>query len=423
MPENSVRQMPAAATSAPGRLDVRPVRTRSDLGAFIRLPWSLYRSSPQWVPPLISERRRHLDRRCNPFFQHAEAEYFLAWRGGEPVGRITAHVDHLFNDFQGNRWGLFGFFECERDPAVARALLASAEAWLRERGRDRMLGPVDFSTNHECGLLVEGHEHAPQILENWHHPYYRELLEGDGLVKAMDMYKWEILWANRPQVLPIIYDLADRLEPEHGIHLRRMRKRDLETELRRFVEVYTSAWSGNWGFVPPTEAEIHSMYKEMKPVLDEDFACVAETADGTVAGVSLSLPDFNQVLAQINGRLLPFGWMTALRAQRRIREIRVFALGVKPRFQHAGVAAALYRDVWDACKRRGILRAETGWILETNGPMNRAMEALTGRIVKRYRIYERLLEPDAAPASSHRVAATPLAAVGDKAVHERILRR
>jgi GNAT superfamily N-acetyltransferase len=349
------------------------------------------------VPPLISERKRHLDKRRNPFFEHSEAEYFLAWRGDQPVGRITAHVDHRLNEFQDNEWGLFGFYESERDPAVAAALLDAAEAWLRERGRDRMIGPFDFSTNHECGVLVEGHELRPQILENWHHPYYKDLLEGQNLVKAMDLYKWEIDASNRSHMLPVIDDLADRLEPEHGIRLRRMRKRDIQTEVREFMEVYNSAWSSNWGFVPLTDHELTHMAKELKPVLDEDFACVAETADGEVAGVSLSLPDFNFVLSKINGRLLPLGWISALREQRRINEIRVFALGVKPQFQHTGVAAALYRDVWDACLRRGIHRAETGWILEINESMNRAMEALTGRIVKRYRIYERLLSPAAVP--------------------------
>jgi hypothetical protein len=199
--------------------------------------------------------------------------------------------------------------------------------------------------------------------------------------------------------VPIIVELAERLEPEHGIRLRRMRKSNLEHEVRSFVEVYVSAWSKNWGFVPPTDAEIAHMAKELKPVLDEDFACVAETRDGEVAGVSLSLPDFNQVLVQLNGRLLPFGWIKALRAQRHIGGmVRVFALGVKPQFQHTGVAAALYKDVWDAVGRRGFGGAETGWILEVNEPMNRAMEALTGRIIKRYRLYERLLEPDAVPA-------------------------
>jgi ribosomal protein S18 acetylase RimI-like enzyme len=383
-----------AATEPSRPFVVRPVRTRRELRAFIRLPWRLYRDSAEWVPPLISERKRHLDKRRNPFFEHAEAEYFLAWRDGEPIGRITAHVDHRFNEFQDNRWGLFGFFECERDPAVAGALLDTAEGWLRERDRDRMVGPLDFSTNHECGVLVEGHEFKPQILENWHHPYYRELLEGQGMTKAMDLYKWEIIYSNRSQMYPVINELADRLEPEHGIRLRRMRKRNLRNEVHAFMEVYNEAWSKNWGFVPLTEAELDHLADELKPVLDEDFACVAETRDGEVAGVSLSLPDFNMVLARLNGRLLPLGWLHALRERRRIDVIRVFALGVKPKYQHTGVAAALYRDVWDSVARRKFRAAETGWILETNDAMNKAMEALTGRIIKRYRIYERLLDTD-----------------------------
>jgi GNAT superfamily N-acetyltransferase len=375
-------------------VEVRPVSGRRDMTAFIRLPWRLYRDSAAWVPPLLMERKRHLDRRRNPFFEHAEAEYFLAWRNGEPVGRITAHVDYRFNEFQDNSWGLFGFFESERDPAVAAALLDAAESWLRERGRDRMVGPLDFSTNHESGLLVEGHEFKPQILENWHHPYYRELLEGQEMTKVMDLYKWEIITDDRPQMFEVINELADRLEPEHGITLRRMRKRNLRTEVRAFMEVYNEAWSSNWGFVPLTDAELDHLAKELKPVLDEEFACVAETRDGAVAGVSLSLPDFNQVLARLNGRLLPLGWLRALREQRRIDEVRVFALGVKPAYQHTGVAAALYRDVWDACLRTKKGRAETGWILETNDAMNRAMEALTGRIIKRYRLYERAFGTD-----------------------------
>jgi GNAT superfamily N-acetyltransferase len=374
--------------------EVRAVRSRRELQAFIRLPWRLYRDSAEWVPPLISERKRHLDRRRNPFFEHAEAEYFLAWRDREPIGRITAHIDYRFNEFQNNRWGLFGFFECERDPAVAAALLDTAESWLRERDRDRMVGPLDFSTNHECGVLVEGHEFKPQILENWHHPYYRELLEGQGMTKAMDLYKWEIIYSNRSEMYPVINELADRLEPEHGIRLRRMRKRNLRNEVRAFMEIYNEAWSSNWGFVPLTDPELDHLAKELKPVLDEDFACVAETREGEVVGVSLSLPDFNKVLARVNGRLLPLGWLRALREQRRIDTIRVFALGVKPSYQHTGVAAALYRDVWDSVARRQFRAAETGWILETNDAMNKAMEALTGRIIKRYRIYERLLDAD-----------------------------
>jgi GNAT superfamily N-acetyltransferase len=217
------------------------------------------------------------------------------------------------------------------------------------------------------------------------------------MVKAMDLYKWEINPTDRGQMLPVIDELADRLEPDHGIRLRRMRRRNLRSEVRAFMEVYNLAWSSNWGFVPLTDAELDHMAKELGPVLDEEFACVAETADGQVAGVSLTLPDWNKVLARLNGRLFPIGWLKALLGRSKLDEIRVFALGVKPEYQHTGVAAGLYRDIWDTVFRRGMVRAETGWILEVNDAMNHAMEALTGKIVKRYRIYERLLEPDAEP--------------------------
>ncbi len=244
MSDGKLQALGAASAPARGRsarVEVRPVRNRRELRAFIRLPWRLYRGSANWVPPLISERRRHLDRRRNPFFEHAEAEYYLAWRDGEPVGRITAHVDRRLNQFQDNRWGLFGLYESERDLGITAALLDAAEEWLRERDRDRMLGPMDFTTNHECGLLVEGQELMPQILENWHHPYYRELLEGEGLTKAMDLYKWEIMPSDRGQMLPVIDELADRLQADHGIRLQRMRKRDFEQEIRSFMDVYNLA--------------------------------------------------------------------------------------------------------------------------------------------------------------------------------------
>jgi GNAT superfamily N-acetyltransferase len=378
-----------------GEVDVRPVRSRRELETFIRLPWRLYRGEPHWVPPLISERRRHLSATHNPFFEHAEAEYFLAWLGREPVGRISAHVDHLLNGFQGNRWGLFGFFECVPQPAAAKALLDRAEEWLRERGRDRMVGPLDFSTNHECGLLVEGFELMPQVLENWHHPYYRQLFEQAGMRKAMDLYKWQILTAEHDRVLPIIYELADSLESTHGIRVRNMRRRDFAAEVRRFMEVYNAAWQRNWGFVPLTDAELTAYAKELKPILDERFAFVAEK-DGEVVGAALTLPDINKVLAKLDGRLLPLGWLKLLRWRRRLDEIRVFALGVKREYRHTGTAAAFYAEHWRECLRRAIVRAETGWILETNEPMNRAMEALGGDIVKRYRVYERPLEPQRA---------------------------
>ncbi len=369
-------------------LTVTPVSGRRELREFILLPFRLYEGVDQWVPPLISERKRHLNRRKNPFFEHAEAEYFLARRGDRVVGRITAQVDERFNEFHDNDWGMFGFFECEDDPDVAAALLEAARGWLRERGRDHMIGPLDFSTNHECGLLVSGHELRPQILENWHHPYYGPLIEACGPQKAMDLYKWSLHVTGRSDVMPIIFELADKLEPEHGIRIRDMRKRDLHGEVERFMEIYNAAWERNWGFVPLTEHEIEHYASELKPVIDENWAMVAEKIDtGETVGVALTLPDYNQVLHELGGRLLPVGWIKALRKAPKVDAVRVFALGVKPEYQHTGVAAALYKRHYDMAEATPQKGGETGWILETNKPMNKAMEAMGGEIVKRYRIY------------------------------------
>lgn len=368
-------------------LSVRPVAGRRELRQFILLPFRLYEGAEQWVPPLISERKRHLDRRRNPFFQHADAEYFLAWRDDRVVGRISAQIDRRFNEFHANDWGQFGFFECEDDPEIASALLEAARGWLRERGRDHMIGPLDFSTNHECGLLVAGHELRPQILENWHHPYYGPLLEGQGLSKAMDLYKWSLHVSGRGEVMPVLFELAEKLEPEHGITIRGMSKRNLGAEIARFMEIYNAAWERNWGFVPLTDAEVEHYASELKPILDPNWAMVAETAEGETVGVALTLPDYNQVLKKLGGRLLPLGWLTALRERRKIDMVRVFALGVKPEYQHTGVAAGLYARHFDMAEATPQKGGETGWILETNKPMNKAMEAMGGEIVKRYRIY------------------------------------
>jgi GNAT superfamily N-acetyltransferase len=374
-------------------VEVRPVASRRDLMRFIKLPWRLYRNEPRWVPPLISERKRFLDPARNPFFEHAEARYFLAWRDGEVVGRISAHIDRRLNEFQGNEWGLFGFYEAEPDPEVTSALLGAAERWLAERGRDRMVGPMDFTTNDECGLLVEGHDRRPMILQPWHPPHYQELLEGYGLPKAMDLFMWELALdkvEDKGGFHPLIHEMAKKVKSEHGVKIRRMRKRDLEAEVGRFLEVYNAAWERNWGFVPLTEAEVRNYAKDLKPILDERWAMIAER-DGEVLGAALSLPDVNICLAHMNGRLLPLGWAKFLYYRRKIDRLRVLALGVKPQYQHLGIAAALYIQHLETADRNAIWWGEMGWILETNEAMNRAMEGMGGKIVKRYRLYEKAL--------------------------------
>ncbi len=375
-------------------VEVRPVASKRDLRRFIKLPWQLYRNEPNWVPPLVSERERFLDPRRNPFFAHAEAQFFIAFREAQPVGRITAHVDHNFNRFHDNEWGLFGFFECENRVETARALLAAAEEWLRERGRDRMVGPMDFTTNDECGLLVEGHERRPLVLESWHHGYYRSLLEEQGLSKAMDLYMWQLRLdevEDKGGFHPMIHAAAKRVTEEHGVTIRHMRKRDFEAELGRFLEVYNAAWEHNWGFVPLTDDEVRYRARDLKPILDEKWTWIAER-DGEVLGAALSLPDVNQCLVHMNGRLLPLGWAKFLWHRRKIDALRVLALGVKPQYQDLGIAAAFYIEHLRQGDPESIWWGDMGWILESNEAMNRAMEGMGGKIVKRYRIYEKPLE-------------------------------
>ena len=374
-------------------LEIRPVHSTGDLRRFIDLPYRLYRGyrhEPNWVPPLRAERRLHLDRRRNPFFEHARAEYFLAVRDGRVVGRISAHVDDNFQRFQDNRWGFFGFFECEEDPHAATALLETAAGWLAADGSDRMVGPLDFTTNDECGVLVEGHERQAMVLLPWSHRYYPALLEGAGLAKAMDLLMWELHISGKERVHPAIWEMAEKVQTEHGVTVRPFRRRELEAEVARFIEVYHEAWERNWGFVPLTEQEIRHYAQQLRPILSEDWAYVAER-DGETVGAALTLPDYNQVLAHLNGRLLPFGWAKALWHRRRIDRCRVLALGVKRRWQHTGVAAKFYERHFDAASRTPIRGGEMGWILETNTPMNRAMEGMGGKVVRRLRLYEREL--------------------------------
>jgi GNAT superfamily N-acetyltransferase len=371
-------------------LEIRPVSTRGELTRFIRLPWRIYRNHPLWVPPLVFERKRFLNRKKNPFFTHGEAEYFMAWRDGEPVGRISAQIDRDFNEFHKNKWGMFGFFETEDDPEIAKALLDAADSWLRERGCDRMVGPMDFTMNDESGIVIEGHDLPPMVKQPYHPPYYQGLVEGAGLTKAMDLYMWNLEVENRDKVLPVIWELDEKLEPEHGIKLRHMRKKDLQAELDRFLEIYNIAWSKNWGFVPIRREEMEHTAKEMKPILDEDWMMACETAEGETVGIALTVPDINQVLKRMNGRLLPLGWWKFLTGRGKIDRVRVGFLGVKPEYQHTGIAAAMWAEHFRMAAVKPQGGGEMGWILETNTAMNRAMEAMGGRIVKKYRVYERV---------------------------------
>lgn len=378
-------------------VEIRPVTGPRDLRAFIDLPFRLYAKEPRWVPPLRLERWVFLNRRLNAFFRHGEAEYFVAKRDDEVVGRISAHVDHAFNAHHGNAWGMFGFLELEDDPEVLAALLDAAERWLRARGRDRMVGPMGFTMNDESGVLVDGFEYPPVIRTPWHAPYLGRLCEAGRLDKAMDLLMWEIRLDDRAGTLPVIEQLARQAEEEHGIRLRKMSRRQLRRDLDRFAEVYNAAWSENWGFTPYSSEDLDHYAQELQLVYRREWFMVAEK-DGETAALGISIPDLNQVLAKMNGRIVPLGWFHFLFGRRHIDRVRVGFLGVKPEFQHTGVAARLYIEHFDVSAQLGGITGEAGWILEVNVAMNRAMEALSGRMIRRLRMYERRFSQDAQPA-------------------------
>ncbi len=373
-------------------VEIRSVSGGRDLKAFIDLPFRLHANHPLWVPPLKLERRLFLSRRMNAFFSHGEAEYFLALRDGRVVGRVSAQINHAFNDYQEKNWGWFGFLEFEDDQELLEALLDAAAGWLRERGTERIVGPASFTMNDESGILVEGFDLRPMIAQPWTPRYYQQRVEQAGMTKAMDLLMWNLEVSDREQVLPVIFELAEKVHSEHGIRVRPMRRRQLRKDMNAFAEVYNAAWSENWDFVPYSKKDLDAFAQELQLAFDKHWFMLAEREDtGEVVGMAITIPDVNQALELMNGRLLPLGWWRFLRKGKVIDRVRVGFLGVKPEYQHTGVAAKLYVEHFNAAATRPQHGGEMGWILETNTAMNRGMEAMGGRIVKRYRVYEREL--------------------------------
>jgi GNAT superfamily N-acetyltransferase len=378
-------------------VEITPVRSRQDLIDFVGLPFRLH-AGTRWIPPLKLERYLFLTRKLNAFFTHGEAEYLLARRNGRVVGRITAQVDFEFNQYHASRWGTFGFLEFEDDQEIVDELLRTAEVWCRSRGCDRMVGPMNFQINDEAGVMVEGFEREPLIREPWHPPYYRTRCEAAGLIKAMDLFGWDLSISDRERLNPILPRIAERARTRHGITIRKMERRHLRREMDEFAKVYNAAWSHNWGFVPYSKADLDSYAIDMQLVYARDWFMIAEQDSKTIA-MAITIPDIHQIYKKMQGRLLPLGWWYYLNRARIIDRVRVGFLGVLPEYQHTGVAAALYMEHFDVAARSRQKQGEASFILEVNTSMNRGLEAMGGRLVKRWRVYERLLDPGAAPSA------------------------
>jgi GNAT superfamily N-acetyltransferase len=386
---------PAASPSLPplpSDVQVTPVRGSAEKMQFIRFAYSIYRNDPSWVPPLEMERKDFLDPKKNPFFAYGELELFLARRGKDVVGRIAAIRNPRHMEVHGTQEGFFGLFECINDAGVARALLDTAAAWLRERGMDSMLGPANVSSNQDWGLLIDGFGTPPAIMMPHNPTYYQGLLEANGLTKAKDLYAFELSSSVEPPEK--VVRIAEKIRQREGITVRPANLKDFKAEVERIREIYNSAWEKNWGFVPFTDAEFDHLAKEMKAIVRPELALMAEVKGEPVA-FSLTLPDANQAIKAANGRLtqfgLPIGLAKLVLASRRINRLRLVILGIKEGYRRRGLDAILYLDTLRAAKKLGYVGGEISWTLEDNHLVNRAIESMGGQRSKTYRVYQRAL--------------------------------
>ncbi|MDQ3209496.1 MAG: GNAT family N-acetyltransferase [Gemmatimonadota bacterium] len=373
------------------RLRVRTARDRRDLKRFIDLPYRLHARDPVWVPPLRRDVELLLSRTKNPFFEHAEAEYFIAEVEGEVVGRIAAISNRLHNETHADRVGFFGFFESRDDQAVADALLAAAADWCRQHGHDVLRGPASFSVNDECGLLVDGFDSPPALMMPHNPRYYIPLIERAGFAKAKDL--WVYQGGTEKHYVPVPERLArgtELIRQRQGITLRSLNMKDFQGEVERIKELYNGAWEKNWGFVPMTDHEIDHLAEQFKPVVIPEMVPMAEK-DGKLIGFGIALPDLNVVFRRHrSGRLFPMilDLLWSLK-MKRIRRARILLLGVHPEYRGKGIDAMLYHWIWTRSGDRRIYWGEAGWILEDNPAMNASLEKMTFRVYKTYRLYDR----------------------------------
>jgi GNAT superfamily N-acetyltransferase len=378
--------------------DVRivPVTSEEQRRQFARFPWHIYRNDPLWVPPLFGDRLKLLHPDKHPFWEHAELQLFLAKRGDEIVGTISAHINHRHNEVYGDKVGFFGFFEVIEEVAVAEALLDAAAAWLRERGMEAIRGPENPSQNEEVGLLVDGFDLPPVIMMTYNPRYYQGFLEQAGFEKAQDLYAWDLLtniFDYDVQRMPRKFvRVAEQAKARESLVVRKidMKRYDKEVELAKVV--YNAAWEQNWGFVPMTDHEIEHLGNELKFIIDPDLVYIAEV-DGEPAGIILGIPDVNQAL--LKARPQPNNWsfpLTVLKLlwhRRKVDAFRLMIMGVIPEYRALGIDAVFYVEAARAAFAKGYERCEMSWILESNDMMNRIIERLGGKVYKTYRIYQK----------------------------------
>jgi GNAT superfamily N-acetyltransferase len=380
---------------------IRKVETKADFNTFLTFPWTLYKDDPCWVPPMVSMQRHKFDRQKNSSWQHMTGEFFIAWRGAQPVGTIAAFVNHRHNEFHEENIGFFGAFEVYDDPEAARALLATAADYVRAQGCDAIRGPATFSTNDECGILIEGFDDPPVVLCAYNPAYYQRLIESaPGFEKAMDLYSWRLTLQSAAQSdkAQRLYKVIDKNNKRRGITVRLPDTKHLKQEFTTLKDIYNSAWEENWGFVPMSDQELDELVADLGTYFEPILTIFAEV-DGEPAGFLLGVPDMFQALHRAYPRpgkpeiitMLQALWHWKIRSK--ITRVRIPLLGVKEQYRGIGVEAAMFADLYARAVQfgpeRGWEYADGGWVLETNDAMNQLCEKNNGHVYKRFRFYER----------------------------------
>jgi GNAT superfamily N-acetyltransferase len=365
---------------------IKTVSSKQELMQFIKLPWKIYQNDKYWVPPLIMDRKKILNKEKNPFFQHAEMEMFLAEKNGELVGRIAAIKNDLHNKIHNEKTGHFGFFECIDDQEVANALFDTAKKWAKSKGLTKILGPASPSSNDEWGMLLEGFDDVPRLLMPYNPAYYLKLCEGYGFRKAKDLhaYKLENQKVCSSEKLKRIAEIARQ---RSGLEISQLNIKDFKGELEKVKYVYNKAWAPNWGFVPLTDAELDAMAEDLKPLAEPSLVLFGYI-NNELVGFALVMLDYNQIFKEMNGKLFPFNFLKLKTKKKNITWSRVITLGVIPEFQKRGLDAVFYWEVVTRAHKIGIDLGEASWILEDNEMMNRGANVMNGDLYKKYRLYE-----------------------------------
>jgi len=368
-----------------GGIEVKEVKTKKELMEFIKFPWKVYENDPYWVPPLVRDVKLILSEK-SPFWHHAEKQLFVARRDGKSVGRIAAIIDHNYIDFHEEKAGFFGFFESIQDYAVAENLLNEAREWLREKGMEKMAGPMNPSTNDEVGLLIQGFDSSPYILMTYNPKHYIDFMERYGLAKRMDLFAYSTEVDKCP--LEELEKAAEKIrERTPGIKIRQARLKDWKNEVENVRIIYNNAWEKNWGFVPWTKEEFYTEAMKLKPFLVPGTIPIAE-ADGKAVGMLITVPNYNEVTKKMNGKMNPWTILKFLWYRKKITTQRLPIFGVIKEYQKRGIETLLMLEGLKGSQRGGYKYCELSWVLEDNILTQRAAELMGGKLYKKYRVYE-----------------------------------